>query len=102
MPMHMQCRPVSPIHSLVVLIDHLVSLTRFWSRRWNATDPDDPYWEGKRMAMYARLALIADEVGLKAEVSRRAEAEAEAAAVVSCMQRNDVEWGGTCRSRIGA
>lgn len=46
----------------------LAAIQRGAHRRWNATDPEDPYWEGKRMAMYARLALIADEVGLKAEV----------------------------------
>ena len=38
--------------------------------RWNKTDADDPYWEGKRMAMYARLALIADELGMDDEVGR--------------------------------
>ena len=38
---------------------------------WNWSDPEDPYWGGKEMAMYARIALIADEVGLATEVSRR-------------------------------
>jgi len=33
--------------------------------RWNLTysDPDDPYWVGKQMAMVGRLALMAEEFG---------------------------------------
>ncbi|KAM3577913.1 hypothetical protein VYU27_000018 [Nannochloropsis oceanica] len=68
-------------------------------KRWNKTDVNDPYWEGKRMAMYARLAVIADEVGM---VPEREEAVALAAAVMTPWLGGtndnpflyDTTWGG--------
>jgi hypothetical protein len=37
-------------------------------KRWNLTDASDPYWAGKSMGMLARLAVIADELGMEQEV----------------------------------
>ena len=81
------------------VVSDLAAIKKGDFKLWNKTDPNDPYWEGKRMAMYARLALIADEVGL---VNERKEAVGLAEAVLEpwLVGNNanpllyDTTWGG--------
>ena len=64
--------PTSPQVSAIkkAISEDMAAIRKNDHSRWNKTDPNDPYWEGKRMAMYTRIALIADEVGMDDEVGR--------------------------------
>lgn len=62
--------------------------------RWNLTDSSDPYWAGKQMGMLARLALIADELGMEDEVCVYA-------CVCACMEREVCVYACVCACVCG-
>ena len=79
--------------------EDLAAIKKGGTERWNKTDKSDAYWAGKRMAMYARLALVAEEVGMEKE---QKEAVALAAAALEPWLKGsnknplvyDTTWGG--------